>query len=226
MKAVAGFMNKYFHPATPVLPSQIIVASGVTSLLDILPFNLADEGEAIMYATPIYGMFNHDIVSRNGLKIVEVPTEDMPDQFLAENAKVLVKAFEKAYLKSLKGGVRVRAILICNPCNPLGRCYSRATLVELAQFCAKYMLQLISDEIYAMSAHTADEANAANAQNETEDQIDTFTSVLTLDTTDGADPENIHTLYGASKDFGMGGLRLGFLITRNAVMWQCVRKLW
>lgn len=127
-------MNNYFHPATPVLPTQIIVANGVSSLLYIVPFNLADEGEAIMYTTPIYGMFNHDIISRNGLKIVEVSTENMGDQFLTENAGDLIQAFENKYLESAKNGTRVRAVIICNPCNPLGRCYSRTSLVAISRF--------------------------------------------------------------------------------------------
>jgi aspartate/methionine/tyrosine aminotransferase len=32
-------------------------------------------------------------------------------------------------------------------------------------------------------------------------------------------------MYGASKDFGGGGLRLGFLITRNALLWKTTRRL-
>jgi len=203
-----------------VLPSQIIVTNGVTALLDILPFNLADEGEGIMYPTPIYGMFNHDIVSRNSLHIVEVPTESLPDQFLSSSAPALIAAFEDAYLKALKSGIRIRAVVICNPCNPLGRCYSRETLVEIARFCGRYGLHLVADEIYALSSFEG------GNEKEEEEKFDSFTSVLTLGARDEVDMESIHVLYGVAKDFGMGGLRLGFLITRDELVWKCVRKLW
>lgn len=57
-------------------------------------------------------------------------------------------------------------------------------------------------------------------------KLDDFTSVLSLprDEKNGIFPENIHSMYGASKDFCMGGLRLGFLVTRNEQFWKTCRR--
>jgi hypothetical protein len=42
---------------------------------------------------------------------------------------------------------------VCNPQNPLGRTYSRETLLAYARFCEENDLHLVSDEIYAMSVY-------------------------------------------------------------------------
>lgn len=44
-------------------------------------------------------------------------------------------------------------MIVCNPQNPLGRTYSRETLLAYARFCEERDLHLVSDEIYAMSVY-------------------------------------------------------------------------
>lgn len=83
-------------------------------------------------------------------------------------------------------------------------------LNEYLKFCARNNLHLITDEVYALSSYsTPYNTNAVN-----------FTSVLSLPSLSGPAPlmptENIHLLYGMSKDFSTNGLRIGCLVTRNA----------
>jgi len=189
-----------------------MVTNGVSALLDMLPFAVCDSGEGIMYATPNYGMFRHDIETRNGIEIVEVPCEEPFDQFSANNADELILKFEAALEGASQRGIRVRAILLCNPSNPLVRYYSAVTLTRLARFCAQHQLHLICDEIYAMSTFP-------------NNGLDDFTSVLSINTDTIVNNRNIHVLYGVSKDLGFGGLRLGFLITRNDVLKEACLQL-
>ncbi|KAJ5725332.1 uncharacterized protein N7483_006689 [Penicillium malachiteum] len=197
-------------------------ANGVSSLLDILSFSVCDPGEAIMLATPNYGMFKHDMQSRNGIRFVDVECDlenKYFDRFNASSADALVKKYEVAYMKACEDGIRIRAILICNPCNPLGRCYSRHTLEKLAQFCGRRGLHLISDEIYALSAIHADAKSSNRAS-----KMESFTSALSIGIA-GIDPTMVHVLYGCSKDFGLSALRLGFLITQNAILKESCRRI-
>lgn len=173
-----------------------------------------------MYPTPSYGMFRHNLQSRSGLEVIEVPADDF-DQFLAGNAENLIERFDTARIAASKRGIHVKVLLITNPHNPLGRCYSRHTLIKLAQFCSKYRLHLVSDEIYAMSTFSHPEQTTVEA-GETMDQ---FTSALTIQHEVGVIENNIHIFYGASKDFGLGGLRLGMLITRNTDFLETTRRL-
>jgi aspartate/methionine/tyrosine aminotransferase len=126
-------------------------------------------------------------------------------------------AFRNEYEQAVKKGVKVNAVLICNPSNPVGRFYSKQALKEIAEFCGERKLHLLSDEIFAMSCF----------DNEEEVGLDTFTSVLSIpdDVEKNVRKENIHALYGASKDFGMGGLRLGFLVSRNGVLKETCKKI-
>ena len=218
--AFTKFANTHFKPNVPINPSQILVTNGVSPLLDLLPFAVCDPGEAMLYTTPAYGMFKHNIEARNSIEIVEVPCPDDFDQFVAGNAETLIEMFESALKTTQAKGLVVKAVLICNPCNPLGRCYSRVSLEQIVGFCGRNNLHLISDEIYSMSVFSTLESTGKGAI------LDGFTSVLSLKEGDGFDSRNVHVLYGASKDWGLGGLRMGFLMTRNTLVWEAVRRLW
>ncbi|KAK2728894.1 1-aminocyclopropane-1-carboxylate synthase-like protein [Colletotrichum kahawae] len=200
LKAAAEFMNEHFRARIPLTLDNILAANGVTTLLDTLAFNIADEGESILLPTPSYGMFSHDVSTRNSVRIVQVPCDDIPDErFAGPHAQQdeicrpseLVVRLETAIENELHQGRKVAAILLANPENPLGRCYAPSVLLQVSQLCARHKLHLIVDEIYAMSAG------------------DGFSSMLSL----GLDTNfrNVHVLWGMSKDFGLGGLRIGGL---------------
>ena len=131
------------------------------------------------------------------MKLLYVGSGDI-DPFSSD----IVAAYAERLAQAEAEGVRVKAMLICNPHNPSGICYPAATLLALARFCASNNLHLISDEIYALSVFSVPGSIG-------------FTSVLSLDMTDVIDPGSVHVLYGLSKDFGVPGLHLGSLITRN-----------
>ncbi|KAH6714634.1 pyridoxal phosphate-dependent transferase [Leptodontidium sp. MPI-SDFR-AT-0119] len=214
LAGIAQYVNNHFHPSVRILPSQIMATNGVSALISTLVFNLCEAGEGVMYPVPEYGMFAHDIRAQNEVKIVEVTMTTVEDRFQADNSELVLEEFRSACRKAAERGIKVRAILLSNPCNPLGRTYSRSTLVAIAKFCALEGMHFISDEIYAMSSISRSATN-----------LDSFTSVLSLREDEGVSLQNIHCLSGASKDFGMGGLRLGWLVTRNDVLKQTVRKL-
>jgi aspartate/methionine/tyrosine aminotransferase len=79
------------------------------------------------------------------------------------------------------------------------------TLKEIASFCGRHKLHLISDEIYAKFVFENPKAPGRVP----------FTSILALDLADRIDPQIVHVAYGASKDFCASGLRLNMLHTRN-----------
>lgn len=76
------------------------------------------------------------------------------------------------------------------------------------RFCHSHALHLISDEIYALSVYPNPSfPNAAP-----------FTSALSINPTDLIDPNLVHVIYGLSKDFGLAGVKLGCLVTRNLAL--------
>ncbi|KAB8246174.1 pyridoxal phosphate-dependent transferase [Aspergillus flavus] len=183
-EAMAKLITTYFYPASPITSDNILFTSGVTSLNAVCALCLTDPKDGILLGDDPFG-----------------PSA--------------VIRYEEAFLKARdEDGVSVRALLICNPHNPLGRCYPRETLEALLQFCQKYQIHIISDEVYALSVY---EENTST---------DGFFSLLSIEpANNGVNPALIHVLYGMSKDFAAAGLRLGCLISQNQKFLQAALSI-
>ncbi|KZZ96079.1 Pyridoxal phosphate-dependent transferase, major domain protein [Moelleriella libera RCEF 2490] len=206
--ALAAHLNEYFRPHEPVRAEHITVTGAATPMHEILAWGVADAGEGILTSRPVYGRFELDFGNRAEVEVVYADTN-------AENCfdEEVVSRFEDALVKSEAAGTRIRALLIVNPHNPLGRCYPRDTLIALMNFCQSHKIHLISDEIYACSVFDSGESAAP------------FTSVLSICNDGLIDTELLHVTYGLSKDFGCAGLRVGAIITRSKAVEAAVRAV-
>ena len=98
---------------------------------------------------------------------------------------------------------KIKAVILCNPHNPLSRCYPKRAIIECIEFCQERNLHLISDEIYAL----AQLGGTPKYEHE-------FVSALSLTEPlmrDGAikvDPSRVHVVWSASKLFGSSGFRI------------------
>jgi len=144
-----------------------------------------------------------------------------------------VAKYDAGFEAAKARGVDIKALIICNPHNPLGtlsyhnireleqqltrtgQCYPRETLIGLLKLCASKGIHLISDEIYALTVYNRDDRVS-----------ESFTSVRAIDSTGLIDPSLIHVLYGMSKDFGAGGMRLGCVISQNEEFIKATRAIW
>ena len=91
---------------------------------------------------------------------------------------------------------RTRMVCVCNPHNPLGRCFTRAELEALGALCTARGLRILSDEIWSEIVY-------APAQ---------FTSMLALSPAVAANTVVVH---GFSKAFALAGLRIGYVAMRS-----------
>lgn len=130
--SIARFMNVNFKPSTPLQPDHVMVTNGVSVAIEHCAWGLANSGEGILLGRPYYRAFLPDISMRTGAKVV-------PVSFGAVDPCRLdcVAAYKAALLKSRAQGIKIRALMLCHPHNPLGRCYSIDTLVALLRFCSK-----------------------------------------------------------------------------------------
>lgn len=199
---LSSFLNNYFGPAAPVKPEHLVVTNGLSSAIEHCSWALADAGDGILLGRPYYRAFLFDIGSRTGVKVVPVAFGDVDPCGLD-----CVGKYEEALLKSNENGVKVKALMLCHPHNPLGRCYSKETIIALMKLCQKYCIHLISDEIYALSVfeNTIDNLSSEPAP---------FHSALSIDTAGIIDSSLVHVLWGFSKDFGANGIRLGTVISQ------------
>ena len=113
--AMAAHMNEYFNPHSPIEPSHILTGAALTSIHEMVGLSLADPGDGILVSRPIYGRFELDFGNTAGLEIVYTDNDGI-DPFAPE----IIQQYQKAFDRSAAKGVKVKAILIVNPHNPLG----------------------------------------------------------------------------------------------------------
>lgn len=151
------------------------------------------------------------ILTRHRVQSIFVNFGDV-DQF----SPAAVAKYEAALIEAEEKGIRIRALVLCNPHNPLGQSYPKETIIGLLKLSNKYKIHFLSDEIYALSIYD----NKAFAPN-----FVPFHSVLSIDVERYIDPKHVQFIYGLSKDFAASGLRIGFLYTQNAELLRAVKTL-
>lgn len=196
---MASHMNDYFNPFVPVTSEHVTFTAGVTGLNEMIAFNLTDEGEGILLGRPIYGSFYDDLITKSRYVQSQNPNRISANQSRCQLVYAsfgeidqfgvnAVNKYEEAILKATRNGVKIRALLLCNPHNPLGKCYTIDALKAYFLLCEKYNIHLISDEIYGLSVFEVQGSERTP-----------FTSVLSVDPTGLLRTDQIHVLYGMSK---------------------------
>jgi aminotransferase len=168
----------------------IIVTCGVQQGLYVVMRSILNPGDEVIIPSPHYGTYYQNTLVC-GAKPVLVPLEESADfvpDFERLNAAVSPKS---------------RAIVFCNPNNPLGVVWSPQTLKSLAEFAQTHDLLVLVDEIYR--DYTFDG------------------KPLSIGSLPGM-AQRTFTFGGFSKSHFMMGLRIGFVAGPTAYM-QAVKKL-
>ncbi|KAG0239692.1 hypothetical protein BGX31_002543 [Mortierella sp. GBA43] len=184
--------NRYFAPHEPVRAEHIVVAAGCSAIIDNFTFCVCDPGDGILITTPFYGGFNADIMDKSKARVIPVHLGNV-SPFDVAHVELMQQAVDKATAE----GTRIRAFVLSNPHNPLGRIYSRELIIEFLKFASRNRLHILFDEIYALSVY--DKYLTGAARKEQPDKTP-FTSVLSLpNIEDYCEKELIHVAYGMSK---------------------------
>jgi 1-aminocyclopropane-1-carboxylate synthase len=172
--------------------------AGAGATLEALFRALADEGEGVLVPTPSYAGFWPDVETRNGLHLI--PVERHPDTGYELSTEHLDRALDEA-------PVPVRALLYTNPDNPLGSVANSSDVSRIVEWCRGRGIHLVSDEIYALSVFGDTEFGSAGRDSLGDD---------------------VHVVWGASKDFGVSGLRCGVLVTENEMLREAMaaQSMW
>src|SRR5581483_1193225 len=94
-------------------------------------------------------------------------------------------------------------MVLCQPCNPTGRVYTRQELEELGRLAERYDLLLISDEAYDHIVY----------------EPETFTSALDIRRL----AERLVYTQTLSKTYAMTGWRIGYLVAPPEIAAGCAR---
>ena len=103
-------------------------------------FNMAvlaftKEGDEVIIQSPVYPPFHH-AVSEHGRKLVY------------NKLRIGDDGYEMDFESLEQQAKTAKMLILCNPQNPVGRCWTREELLRLSEICLKNDVLVISDEIH------------------------------------------------------------------------------
>ncbi len=134
LDAIADYLQKRHHS---ILNSDHLVhLGGLVPALSLAARAFCADGEELMTCTPVYPPFL-GVHKDAGAKLLTVDHVLVNDRWEFD-----WDSMEKAV------SAKTKIFLLCNPQNSLGRAFSKDEVIQLAQFCVKHDLVLVSDEIH------------------------------------------------------------------------------
>ncbi|WP_053218791.1 MalY/PatB family protein [Virgibacillus senegalensis] len=134
-QSVTGWLKK--RHGWDIKPSWLLYSPGVITSLHMAVQVLTEKNDKIMIQTPVYPPF-YDLVQLHDRELVKSPLKLQDNRYEIDFA-----AFESA----LKQGVK--AFILCNPHNPVGRVWTEEELRKIGELCLKHDVLIFSDEIHA-----------------------------------------------------------------------------
>lgn len=158
-------------------PTDIVISNGAKHSLVNAFMAILNPGDEVIVPAPFWVSYPEMIKIADGEPVIVNTSEE--NQF-----KVSIADLEKAL------SPKTKAIVINSPSNPTGMIYSEEELRQIADFCVKHNLFVISDEIYEHLIYSGKHVSIASFNEE----IKKRTIVIN----------------GVSKTYAMTGWRIGF----------------
>ena len=191
-QALIGWMQRRhdWH----VKPDWIINAHGLCNAIGICLQAFSAVGDGVIIFSPVYHAFA-GIIKANDRHLLESPLVERDGRYHMDLAKLET---------TLTGNEKI--LLFCSPHNPGGRVWDRQELAELASFCEKHDLLLVSDEVhndlvFAPAKHTVLAKVAPDISH------------------------RLVTLVATTKTFNLAGTMIGSMVTANAELKQKVTRI-
>ena len=185
--AFAGFAKRRWGWSADPLQVRIAADVGV-GIVEVLRV-ITKAGDKILINSPVYPNF-WTWCTETHLEQVDVPLTQSENAINGSNWILDWDGIEKAYASGIK------AHLICNPHNPLGRVYTREELSRLADLAKKHNVYVLSDEIHAPLTFAEQK----------------FTPFLSV--SENARAVGI-TITAASKGWNIAGLKCAIIVSEN-----------
>jgi len=177
--------NKRRH-GIDIHPDLLLVTDGVHPGIISAIKTFSPPGSKVILQTPVYDGFYGDIAFA-GCKPEESPLK-------------LVNGHYSMDFEDLERRISqdTRTLILCNPHNPTGNCWSRQDLTTLGEICTRRGVVVLADEIHC------DFVNKGNR----------YTPYCTLDKKEIV--KNSITFKAASKSFGLSAMKNGWMFSDNA----------
>ena len=117
-------------------PDEVVCGIGVVTMLRFTIEAITAPGDKVLVFSPVYDPF-FAVVRNTGRTLVDLPMDVDGGVYTVDWNKL-----EDA----LKGGVK--AVILCNPLNPVGKVWTRDELNTIADLCARCGVYVLSDEVH------------------------------------------------------------------------------
>lgn len=118
--------------------NNLIFSCGVISSIDVIFKTLLKKNDEILIFSPNYNVF-YSCIKNNNLKPIIYNIEYNNYSYSLDFEKI-----EKLIINN-----KIKALLLCNPHNPIGKLFSIDELNKIINLCNQYNILLISDEIHS-----------------------------------------------------------------------------
>ena len=142
-QALCRLLDRTTMPGLAPAPENLVLAVGVSSVLDNLFFLLADGGASCLIPAPYYPMFDLDLGGRDGVHVWPVHLLDAQDD---------TAELDRAFRAAEAARRPPRALMLTTPDNPTGIVYSAARLRTMLRWCVRRRVHCVVDECYCWSA--------------------------------------------------------------------------
>lgn len=165
-------------------PDQVLNGIGVVTMIRFTLEALTAPGDQVAVFSPVYDPFFAQ-VRNSGRTLVDLPMREQNGHYSVDLA-----AFEQA----LKDGVR--AVIFCNPHNPIGKVWTKDEVETIGGLCAKYGAYMLSDEVHGDMVMDGNHYNPMGLVDAIQDKLVVYTAI--------------------SKTFNLAGLHQSAIIIPNA----------
>lgn len=117
-------------------PAWIFTTTGLVNACGVCLDAYTDPGDSVVLFTPVYHAFAK-VIKLAGRKVKEMPMALVDGQYTLD--------FD-AYEAQMDGSETM--LIFCSPHNPGGRVWTREELQQVADFCERHDLLLVSDEVH------------------------------------------------------------------------------
>ena len=184
MQLRKDFIEKYYKKVgIDIEVSELLVDVAGSEAFSVAMQIVADRGDEIIVVEPFYTNYQ-TFAFLNGITLKAVHT-DIRSGFAIPD----ISEFEKLVTP------RTKAVLLCNPCNPSGKLFSKEEMLAIGDFCVRHGLFLISDEVYREFCYSEEPH---------------FSAMFIP----GAE-QNVILADSVSKRYNLCGARIGCLVSHN-----------
>jgi cystathionine beta-lyase len=143
IEAIVERMQRKFN--WKINPEWIVFTPGVVPALNVAVRALTHPGDEVILQEPVYYPF-FSAVTFSGCQIVTNELRLIKDRYMMDFADLESKFHSKPGMHPSPG--RVKAIILCNPQNPVGRLWTKEELTQMGEMVIRKGATVISDEIH------------------------------------------------------------------------------